>query len=123
MNKKILIIDDSATVRLAMSKVLSQEGFLVIDAASGKDGIQKAKDDKPNLVVVDTVMPELDGYEVCRMLRSLSLTELPGLKIILITGTIEALDIKKIRETGVDGYLLKALDCIALVKAIRQLLQ
>lgn len=121
MPKKILIIDDSATARIAISKILAQEGFLVTNAASGKEGIQKAKENKPDLVVVDTIMPEFDGYEVCRMLRSLN--ELTGLKIILVTGMVEAIKTEKIRECGVDGYLIKTADCTELIKAIHGLLK
>lgn len=120
MPRKILVIDDSATARIVISKVLVKEGYLVVDASSGEAGIKKAQSDKPDLVVVDTIMPLLDGYEVCRILRS---TEgLSGIKIIVVTGAVESFDAARAMKSGADTYLIKTSDCADLLKVIRRLL-
>jgi twitching motility two-component system response regulator PilH len=66
--KKVLVCDDSNTDRAHLERIVSGTGCLVITATNGKDAIQKAKSEKPDLIFLDIVMPEMDGYATCRAL-------------------------------------------------------
>jgi twitching motility two-component system response regulator PilH len=68
MSKKVLVVDDSAVDQANIKSVLSDVGCLVITASNGADAIAKAKSEKPSVIFLDVVMPNMDGYETCRML-------------------------------------------------------
>lgn len=68
--KRILIVDDNRSLVLAAERVLQKEGFDVITALDGLEGLEKARTEKPDLVILDIMMPKMDGYEVCRHLKS-----------------------------------------------------
>ena len=68
--QRILIIDDNQSLVLAAELVLEKAGFDVLTASSGPEGLGKARTEKPDLIILDIVMPEMDGYEVCRQLKS-----------------------------------------------------
>ena len=68
--RRILIVDDNRSLVLAAERVLQKNGFDVLTAFNGLDGLEKARTEKPDLIVLDIVMPEMDGYEVCRRLKS-----------------------------------------------------
>ncbi|NLP37513.1 MAG: response regulator, partial [Firmicutes bacterium] len=68
--KKILIIDDSQFMTNLISEILSAAGYDVITAADGYQGLEKVKTEKPDLVILDIVMPGINGFEVCKILRS-----------------------------------------------------
>ena len=65
---QVLVVDDSATEREQISNILRDAGYLVMTAVSGTDALSKAKRDKPNLIFMDIVMPDMDGYQACRKL-------------------------------------------------------
>jgi DNA-binding response OmpR family regulator len=65
----ILVVDDSSTIRLQLQRILSRAGYRVVTAANGKEGLRKAQDECPQLVILDIQMPELDGYTVCQELK------------------------------------------------------
>ncbi len=67
---RILIVDDNRSLVLASERVLQKEGFDVLTAFDGLEGLEKARAEKPDLIILDIVMPEMDGYEVCRQLKS-----------------------------------------------------
>lgn len=68
--QRILIVDDNRALVLASERVLQKNGFDVITAFNGLEGLEKARAEKPDLIILDIVMPKLDGYEVCRQLKS-----------------------------------------------------
>ena len=70
MKKKILVVDDSIAIRQLVRRALEAEGFDVITAADGVEGLSWALDDAPDLLVLDVILPGIDGFEVCRRLRS-----------------------------------------------------
>ncbi len=80
--KKILVIDDEASIRVLLTKILDREGFFVITASDGKQGIQIFKKDPVDLVVTDLIMPEKEGMEVIMELRK----ETPHIPVIAISG-------------------------------------
>ena len=67
---RILIVDDNHALVLAAERVLQKEGFDVLTAFDGQEGLEKTRRERPNLIILDIMMPKMDGYEVCRQLRS-----------------------------------------------------
>ncbi len=69
MNKRILVVDDSHSIVKMLEVVLKKEGFTVFTAFNGKEGLALARSEKPDLIILDIIMPEMDGYEVCQALQ------------------------------------------------------
>ncbi len=118
MAKKILIIDDSETVREMLAAGLLEEGYEVVTAASGEDGLVKAAAEKPDVIVLDTQMPGIDGFQTCKRLRENR--ELAACKIIMTTGQIEAVDAVMARRMGADDYCAKTGDISLCLDAVRK---
>ncbi len=121
MSKKILVIDDNEQDREILKRYLSEAGYKqILDAEDGKAGLKKAKEAKPALVIVDTLMPGLDGFEVCRRLKESQSKTAP--KVIIMTGSIDAVDAVQAREGGADDYCVKTSDCAPLLAAVKKLI-
>lgn len=103
MNARILVIDDDASVTSLLKRGLSYEGYRVVTAASGKEGLDLAREQPPDLVILDVMMPGIDGLEVCRRLRAAD----PALPIILLTARDGTADQVTGLETGADDYVVK----------------
>jgi two-component system, OmpR family, KDP operon response regulator KdpE len=114
MGEKILIIDDEESSLTLMAALLERRGYEVIKAARAEDGLRKAYRAQPDLVLLDIMMPDMDGWEVCRRLRDLS--EVP---IIFITGRTETRDKVRGLELGADDYITKPFEAEELVARIR----
>lgn len=118
MDKKILIIDDDATVLKNVGTWLKKEGFEVLTATDGRKGLRTAFNTHPDLVVLDIVIPGMDGLDVCQ--RLLELTDLP---IILLTGLAESADVVKGLSLGADDYITKPFDLAELTARVRTCLR
>jgi DNA-binding response OmpR family regulator len=102
---KVLVIDDSAICREPLLAALKLKGFDALGAADGERGLALIRSENPDLVVLDVMMPEMDGWSVLRVLRrSPQLVELP---VILLTATVDVDCVSRAREFGVREYLLK----------------
>jgi len=120
MGKKILIIDDNDQDRKIIKRFLSKAGYdEIFIVETGEDGLKKAESEKPELVIIDTILPGIDGFEVCRQIRETQSPSYP--KIIIITGSIDAVDAVKARKSGADDYCAKTSDCSSLLEAVKQL--
>ncbi len=118
MNKKILIIDDNEQDRKIMKRLLGKAGFReIIMAENGEEGIKKAEQDKPDLVIIDTLLPGIDGFEVCGKIRKAQGPITP--KIIIMTGFVDAVDAVKARQMGADDYTVKTSDYSSLVESVQ----
>lgn len=121
MSKKILIIDDNEQDRKIMHRFVVKAGYdNIIMAVNGEDGVKKAESEKPDLVVTDTILPGIDGFEVCRRIRESQGADTP--KIIVITGLIDAVDAVKARRMGADDYCVKTSEYSPLIEAIKKLI-
>jgi len=121
MNKKILVVDDNELYRHCVVKSLERQGYKnVIGAETGKEGIEKAGMEKPDLVILDVILPDLNGLEVCRQIK-----EIKGLKVKVVvnTGYIDAADIGKALTAGADNFVSKAVDLSSLCKLVKKLLK
>ncbi|MBH8554131.1 response regulator [Nostocaceae cyanobacterium CENA357] len=120
-SKKILVIEDDNVTRNLFVKGLKAEGFEIIDANSGLDGIQQAQEHVPDLVICDIAMPDIDGYDVLTTLRQDPVTTI--IPFIFLTGSNSKTDVRKAMELGADDYLTKPSTVDELLRAITSRLQ
>ena len=121
MTPKILIIDDDAVLRaIAMAK-LAEEGFLVIEAEDSATGIQLVLDESPDLVLLDVVLPDTDGYQICQYLRSLPSAQ--HLPIIMLTGLDDTESIVQAYDHGATDFFSKPINWKLLSYRIRYILR
>ena len=103
----VLVADDDPVMRLMMSAVLSEAGFRVLEAADGTEALALAMADRPDLLILDLVMPGIDGFEVCRRIRAdATLAEVP---ILVLTGLEDSSAIRRAFETGASDFVTKPL--------------
>src|SRR5690606_13105000 len=114
--KKILLIEDNAEVRENTSEILELANYEVITAENGKVGVELAQREKPNLIICDIMMPELDGYGVLHILSKND--ETARIPFIFLTAKTEKSDIRKGMNLGADDYLTKPFDDTDLLNAI-----
>lgn len=114
MPEKILVVDDDETTVQLISILLERRGYEVIKAYRAEEGLRKAYRSQPDLVLLDIMMPDMDGWEVCRRLRELS--EVP---IIFLSARSEIRDVVKGLEMGADDYIVKPYDNDELVARIK----
>ena len=120
MPGKILIIEDSSADADLMRDLLIGEDFTVIVASTGEDGLEKVRSEIPDLVIIDTILPGIDGFEVCKRIKEDE--ELSSIKIIITTGKLDAIDATTAKMVGADDYAVKTSDCEAIVEAVRRIL-
>ncbi|HVV56670.1 MAG TPA: response regulator [Mucilaginibacter sp.] len=114
--KTILIIEDNNDIRESTAEILELAGYKVLQADNGKAGVDLAYQHKPELILCDIMMPELDGYGVLYMLNKS--TETAAIPFIFLTAKAERIDFRKGMEMGADDYLTKPFDDMELLNAI-----
>jgi len=118
--KRILIADDNDASRELLKEVLETSGYEVIEAADGVEALNGARQQAPDLVLVDIQMPRMDGYEVLRQLRAEP--QSAKLQVIALTAFAMQGDRERALEAGFDGYITKPVEIAALREHIRKLL-
>lgn len=121
MSARILVVDDIETNRRLLEARLSAEYFEVIEAADGVSALRRAHEDSPDLVLLDVMMPGMDGFEVCRQLKSDPVTK--HIPIVMVTALDQREDRIKGLEAGADDFLTKPVDDVALFARVRSLLR
>ena len=114
--RTILIIDDHNEIRENTAEILTLGGYKTLTAGNGRQGIELALKEKPDLIVCDIMMPELDGYGVLHLLRKNPETE--GIPLIFLTAKAERSDLRKGMEMGADDYVTKPFEELELMNAI-----
>jgi two-component system, OmpR family, alkaline phosphatase synthesis response regulator PhoP len=117
--KKILIVEDERDILQLVKLYLEKEGFRTVTAATGAEGLKSANSDKPDLIILDLMLPEIDGLEVCKRLRSSPETAM--LPIIMLTAKAEESDTVIGLELGADDYVTKPFSPKALVARVKAL--
>jgi DNA-binding response OmpR family regulator len=117
MASRILVIDDDEDVLLFISILLQQSGFEVLKAKAAAEGLRLAETQKPDLVLLDIMMPEIDGWEVSRRLKAAS-----DVPIVFVTAKTSVEDRRRGMEIG-DDYVVKPFDAQDLVARIREQLR
>lgn len=117
--KKILIIDDEPDMIFLLQSRLEAAGFEVATAGDGSAGLDRARSFKPNLIVLDVMMPTMNGYQVCRELKKDPNTK--DIKVIMLTAKSQESDRFWGIETGADIYLTKPFEAADLLSKIHEL--
>ncbi len=118
MNEKILVIDDDSGLLTLMRLGLEREGFVVFTAESGKEGLRRAYENRPDAIILDVTMPGMDGWATCQRLRSMCDTP-----IIMLSANTRQADVLKGLSLGADDYLTKPCSFDELKARIRTVLR
>jgi CheY-like chemotaxis protein len=118
--KTALIIEDNADILENTTEILTLAGFKVITAVNGREGVAAAENNKPDVILCDIMMPELNGYEVLNALKRNPLTA--DIPFIYVTASAEKSEVMKAMEMGASGYVRKPFDVSDLMNAIGKIL-
>lgn len=120
VKKLIMIVDDEPKIRLVIRKILEREGFSVSEAESGEDCLKKLNVQKPDLILMDVMMPGIDGWETCTMIKSNEETK--DLVVSMLTvKTSEEDKIKSLEESLADWHIQKPIEREKLTRAVKWL--
>ncbi|MFH1238828.1 MAG: response regulator [bacterium] len=118
--EKILVVDDDPFIVNLIVYNLEQEGYNIIQATNGLEALEKARREKPDLIVLDIMLPKMDGYKVSRILKfDINYKNIP---VLMLTAKAQDVDKQTGMETGADVYMTKPFEPEALVKKVRDLL-
>ena len=121
MKKKILIVDDEPLMVEMVMMRLEANGFEVVSAGDGQEALEKVRKDKPDLIILDLMLPKIDGYKVCRMLKFDE--KYKKIPIILFSARAQQGDMTLGKEVGADAYLIKPFEAEVLLAKINELLK
>ena len=116
-----LIIDDDLSIRVAMEAALLKAGCVVFEVGNGRDGIQACQEKRPDLILLDVVMPEMDGFETCRRIRALPGSE--HVQIMMVTGLDDVESVDKAFNAGANGFVTKPINWLVLGHKARYMLR
>ncbi len=120
VRRRILLVDDEPSIIKMIGKGLEVEGFDVLVAVDGEDGLEKATTQHPDLIVLDLMLPKLNGYEVCSKLKQDE--RYRHIPIVIFTGKGQGEDDQLSRECGANAYLTKGAGRVVLIEKLRELL-
>jgi len=118
--KKILLVDDSNTILMMEKFILRNGPYELLTATNGEDGVRKASEHQPDLILLDVIMPKMGGFEACRLIRAADATkEIP---IIMVTTRGEAANVEAGWANGCTDYVTKPINAIELLAKVRNFL-
>lgn len=120
MNKKILIADDEQNIVISVEFLMKREGYVVSVAGDGEEALARIRADKPDLVLLDVMMPKKSGFDVCQEVRADP--ALAGVRILMLTAKGRDIEVTKGLALGADAYMTKPFSTKALVEKVRELL-
>jgi DNA-binding response OmpR family regulator len=120
MTKKVLIADDEQNIVISLEFLLRREGFEVIVASDGEEALARARAEKPDLVLLDVMMPKMNGFDVCQALRADP--EQAATRILMLTAKGRETEVSKGLGLGADAYVTKPFSTQDLVAQVRLLL-
>ena len=115
---KILVVDDTALMRRLLQRILEMAGYEVVCAVDGQEGLEKVAAEKPDLVVMDWNMPQMDGLEALRALRADPATR--SLPVLMASATSQDADITEMEAAGANGHVSKPFHAGQLLATVRQ---
>jgi len=118
--KKILLVDDSSTVLLMERMILQKSHYDVVTANDGQEGLERARSEKPDLILMDVVMPRMDGFEACRRLREQEDTR--SIPVIMVTTRGELQSVESGYASGCSDYVTKPINGLELLAKVRSCL-
>jgi two-component system alkaline phosphatase synthesis response regulator PhoP len=119
-NGKVLVVDDEVYILHILDFILGAENYDVVTATNGEQALQKVRDEKPDLVVLDIMMPKLDGYETCRLMKADPKTK--AIPVILLTAKGREVDQKLGKEVGASDYITKPFSPSKLIERVQAVL-
>ena len=119
MVKKILLVEDDKKISELVKDSLQEEGYVVEQSFDGEDGYFKIIENQPDLVILDIMMPKMNGYKVCAKVRKIGITS----PILMLTAKNGEYDVEEGLDTGADDYLKKPFSMVELLARIRKLLR
>jgi DNA-binding response OmpR family regulator len=118
--KKILIADDNENIRDALTYLLEDEGYALSMAKDGSDALKKAREFHPDILFLDIMMPEMNGYEVCRIIKNDPV--LKGIYVIMLTAKGQVSEQERGKEVGADEYIVKPFSPMEILSKIKNIL-
>lgn len=103
---KVLLVEDEKMLADMYATKFSMEGYSIVNAYDGKEGLEAAKREKPEIILLDIIMPKLDGFAVLKELRADDITK--KIPVVLLTNLGQESDVKKGKDLGADDYFVKA---------------
>ena len=119
--KKILVVDDEAEIVKALQIKLEVSGYEVLIAYDGEEGLERVRKEKPDLLILDLILPEVGGYKVCDLLKADARYD--KIPIIMLTAKTQEEDIWVGEEVGADAYITKPFEYQVLLSEIKKLLK
>ena len=115
---RILLVDDEPDFVQSLKVILEKKGYAVITASDGREGLEKARHERPDLIILDVMLPKMNGYEVCQLLKfDEKFWEIP---VVMLTARAQDQDKVTGKETGADGYITKPFDPEQLIIKIKE---
>jgi DNA-binding response OmpR family regulator len=118
--KKILLVDDSNTILMMEKFILRNGPYELLTASNGEEGVRKATEQVPDLILLDVIMPKMGGFEACRMIRDTEATR--SIPIIMVTTRGEAANVEAGWANGCTDYVTKPINAIELLAKVRNFL-
>jgi two-component system alkaline phosphatase synthesis response regulator PhoP len=121
LSKKILLVDDEEDIRKVVAYQLKANGYEVIIAEDGEEGLEKARSEAPDLIILDLMLPKIEGHKVCGLLKNDA--RYKSIPIILFTARIQKEDVELSKEVGADAHLTKPFETSDLISKVEELLE
>ena len=118
--KKILLVDDSSTVIMMEQMILSKNNYDLVTARDGQEGVAKALAEKPDLILMDVMMPRMDGFEACRKIRAENSTR--SIPVIMVTTRSELTSVETGYASGCNDYVTKPINSLELLSKVKNYL-
>ena len=118
--KKILLVDDAETILMMERMILNKAGYELITAKDGQEAVTKASAERPDLILMDVVMPKMSGFEACKQLRSQDATK--AIPIIMVTTRGEAESVESGFQSGCSDYITKPINGLEVLSKVKSAL-
>lgn len=118
--KKILLVDDSSTILMMEKAILRNDPYTIVTASSGEEAVQKAATERPDLILLDVIMPRMSGFEACRLIRDND--ALKHIPIVMVAARGEAANVETGWVVGCTDYVTKPINAVELLSKVRMLL-
>jgi len=118
--KKILLVDDSSTILMMEKFILRNDPYVLVTASNGEEAVLKAASEQPDLILLDVVMPRMNGFEACRAIRENEASK--HIPIIMVTTRGEAANVENGWVSGCTDYVTKPINAVELLAKVRSLL-
>jgi DNA-binding response OmpR family regulator len=118
--KKILLVDDSATILMMERMILNKNQYDLVTATNGEEAIAKARTERPDVILMDVVMPKMNGFDACRAIRADE--EIRATPIIMVTTRGEGMNVEAGFQSGCNDYVTKPINSAELLTKLRNVL-